>query len=341
MIDVSLLWQGSDLFASRKIPEQPFMIVTKTNGLIAAPFTPMSSSGELNLEAVKPYAHWLCDQGLVGAFICGTTGEGMSLTIDERRQLAERWVRVSPPELPVIVHVGHNSLADCRALAAHAQAIGAASVACMSPFFFKPLDVDGLLLWCQQVAAAAPELPFYYYHIPSMTGFSVAVHRFLQLAGEQIPNLAGVKFTFEDLDDFGSSLQVADGRFDVLFGRDELLHSALQVGARGAVGSTYNFAAPLYLALIKAFHEGDQSRAGELQQVAVRMIDALVGCGAHPIATFKHFMGQVGVDCGPTRLPLQTPTSEQLTQLEIALAASGIDDWIARDKATAATDGVV
>jgi N-acetylneuraminate lyase len=300
----------------------------KTEGLIAAPFTPLRPDGAINLDAVEPYARWLQRDHVVGAFVCGTTGEGASLTIDERRQLAERWVAAAPPGLRVIVHVGHTSLADCRALAAHAQSIGADSIACLAPFFFRPAGVEGLVTWCEQVAAAAPQLPFYYYHIPSMTGVAVKVSEFLRLAGPRIPNLAGVKFTFEDLDDFRRGLEIDDGRFDLLFGRDELLLSALKLGARGAVGTTYNYAAPLYHSLIAAHQQGDETRAGELQTLAVRMIDACLESGAHPIAAFKWFMSQLAVDCGPVRLPLVNPLPEQIAALEMRLEASGVLEWI-------------
>jgi N-acetylneuraminate lyase len=303
----------------------------KTEGLIAAPFTPMQADGAVNLDAVAPYARWLHRNGVVGAFICGTTGEGISLTMDERRQLAERWVATAPTGLRVIVHVGHNALGDCQALAAHAQSIGADSIACMAPFFFKPAGVAGVVDWCAEVAAAAPRLPFYFYHMPSMTGVSVQVSDFLRLASKRIPNLAGVKFTFEDLEDFGRCLELEDGRFDMLFGRDELLLSALKLGARGAVGSTYNCAARLYRALIAAHQQGDATKAADLQALAVRMIDAFLACGAHPIAAFKWFMSRVGIDCGPPRLPIMSPTPEQLNALEVRLEASGIRDWVKRE----------
>ncbi|MFZ5833475.1 MAG: dihydrodipicolinate synthase family protein [Planctomycetota bacterium] len=302
----------------------------KTEGLIAAPFTPMHADGSLHLEAVDSYARHLKQNGVIGAFICGTTGEGMSLTIDERRHVAERWVAAAPAGLRVIVHVGHTALAECRALAAHAKSIGADSVACIAPFFYKPAGVPDVVDWCTQVASAAPTLPFYYYHMPSMTGVSLRVSEFLAAAANRIPNLAGVKFTFEDLEDFGRCLQFEGGRFDVLFGRDELLLSALELGARGAVGSTYNFAAPLYHAMIAAHRQGDQGRAVELQALAVQMIAAFVQCGAHPIAAFKWFMQCVGVDCGPPRLPLREPTAEQEATLRTQLEQIGVFDWVSK-----------
>jgi N-acetylneuraminate lyase len=287
------------------------MTIHKTVGLIAAPFTPLRPDGALNLEAIAAYAQHLQRLGVVGAFICGTTGEGASLTLAERRAVAERWRRAAPPGLRVIVHVGHTCLDDARELAAHAQAIGADSIAALAPYFFKPDGVAGLVEWCAQVAAAAPKLPFYYYHMPSMTGCHVAVADFLAAAGPRMPSLAGIKYTFEDLEDFAKCRRYDGGRYDVLFGRDELLHSALKLGARGAVGSTYNFAAPLYQRLIAAYDRGDDATASALQVRAVEMIKVCVNGGGHPIANFKRLMRRLGVDCGPTRLPLNDPTAEQ------------------------------
>ena len=93
----------------------------------------------------------------------------------------------------------------------------------------------------------------------------------------------------------------------------------------------------MYHALIAAYEQGDEKKAEELQALAVRMINAFVQCGAHPIAAFKWFMGQVGLDCGPVRLPLPEPTAEQLARLEEKLQASGIDEWVKRNPNAALT----
>ncbi len=304
------------------------MKTTKTIGLIAAPFTPMDANRTINLDVIDNYARRLHSDGVVGAFICGTTGEAMSLSVDERIQIAERWMAKAPKELRVVVHVGHTALVDCKRLAAHAQSIGADSVACMAPFFFKPNSAKSLVEWCEEIAAAAPKLPFYYYHIPSMTGVSIPVFDFLKIASTRIPNLVGVKFTYEDLDDFKRCLDFENGRYDLLFGRDERLLSALALGARGAVGSTYNFAAPIYQKIIAAFDAGDQLTSERMQTLAVQMIDTLIAGGPSPIATFKWFMKRLGVDCGQARLPLQNPTNEQIDLLHSKLKAIGLFEFI-------------
>jgi N-acetylneuraminate lyase len=242
---------------------------------------------------------------------------------------------VAPKALRILVHAGSNSLTDCCTLAAHAAQVGAGGIACMAPFFFKVADVPALVDWCAVVASAAPQLRFYYYHMPSMTGTNLPVAEFLAAASGRIPNLAGIKYTYEDLEDFARCLRFDNGRYDVLFGRDEHLLSALKLGARGAVGSTYNFAAPHYLRIIEAYNRGDLARAEALQAEAVQMIEAVVKSGPHPIAAFKWLMGHVGVDCGPTRPPLTEITPAQATALAARLDQFEAFTWCSGETAGA------
>ncbi|KAB2906971.1 MAG: dihydrodipicolinate synthetase, partial [Dechloromonas sp.] len=247
-----------------------------------------------------------------------TTGEGVSLTSSERRQLAEEWKKVLPPGLKLIVHVGHQSLAESCALAQHAQRVGVDAIAAIAPSFFKPGGVDDLVHWAERVAAAAPKLPFYYYHMPSMTGVRISAAQFLSRASESVPNLAGVKFTDEDIEDFKAALLIAGERYDVLFGRDELLLTGLENGATGAVGSTYNYAAPLYLEIMRASKAGERAKAEKNQAFARAFIDVMVKHGGLPAG--KAIMQLIGLDCGPVRPPLRS-----LSRTEVAALRADLD----------------
>src|SRR3989442_11747424 len=133
------------------------------HGLVAATHTPFHNDGSLNLTVVEKQAAHLLANGVKFAFIAGTTGEGHSLTLDERRALTQRWCEVARgSEVKVVVHVGGNCLADARTLAAQAQKLDAMAIAAMSPSYFKPRSLDALIACCAEVAAAAPGLPFYY-----------------------------------------------------------------------------------------------------------------------------------------------------------------------------------
>jgi N-acetylneuraminate lyase len=279
-------------------------------GLVAAPLAPLHADGSLNLDIVPAYANFLARSGVIGAFVNGTTGEGVLLTSQERCAVTQRWVEVAPAGFRVIVHIGHNCLEDGRSLARHAEEVGADAVGATLPGFLRPQSVEDLVEWSAALAAAAPKLPFYYYHIPSLSGVNFAMADYLPLAARRIPNFAGVKFTDENLDDYGRSVAFDGGKYDVLFGRDELLVRGLEKKARGAVGSTYNFAAPLYLRLIAAFKAGDLKTAEELQQKSIDLIDMLRNAPGSFFSAQKAALRMLGIDCGAVRLPLRPLSKE-------------------------------
>ncbi|MBW3598840.1 MAG: dihydrodipicolinate synthase family protein [Planctomycetes bacterium] len=289
----------------------------RLTGLIAAAVTPMDAEGGLRLEIIDALAELYVESGVAGVFACGTTGECHSLATSERKGVAERWMSASQGRFPVVVHVGHNSLPEAQELAAHAAECGAAAVAAMAPFFFKPADVAALADYCARIAAAAPETPFYFYHIPGMTGVSLPVAEFLRQAAPNIPDLAGVKFTSTNLHDYQECLAVAEGRFDLLFGHDEILLAGLALGAKGAIGSTYNFAAPVYRRIMSAFEAGDLETARREQSLAAAMVRVLLDFGGVPAC--KAIMQLIGIDCGPPRSPLRPLSESEVAALCDAL----------------------
>lgn len=291
----------------------------KLEGLIAAPFTPMTANGALNLAAVKPYADLLVANAVKGVFICGTTGESASLTTDERKAVAEAWVAAAAGRLKVIVHVGSNCTADAIALAQHAERSGADAIGAMAPYFFKPQTAAELVAWFTPIANSN-SLPFYYYNMPSMSGVSVPVAEFLALGGKAMPTLAGVKFTHNNLMEMSQCLMLDGGRYEVLHGYDEILLCGLSLGATAAVGSTYNYAAKVYNRLIEAFRAGDIAAAAALQQYSVKIVEVIIKHGGG-VRGGKAIMRLMGVDCGSCRLPLAPFTEAEYTELKAELEA--------------------
>jgi len=292
---------------------------TKFTGLVAAPHTPFTNDGALNLSVVEKQAAHLLANGVKFAFIGGSTGESHSLTLDERLQLAPRWFEVAKgTDLKVIVHVGSNCLHDSATLANQAQQLGAAAVAALAPSYFKPANVDILIDCCAKIAQAAPQTPFYFYDIPILTGVNLSMPEFLKKAPAKIPNLAGIKFTNSDLMSFQQCLQADNGRYDILWGTDQVLISALAAGAQGAVGSTYNFAAPIYHALIEAFKKNDLQAARAHQMRAIQLIQVLDKRGY--MASAKALMQMQGVPVGPPRLPNPSLSPTQIEELRQELA---------------------
>lgn len=289
--------------------------------LIAAPFTPMDESGEIRYEQIQPYVAHLLRDGVDGVFIAGTTGEGMSLSLAERCRLAEYWRSVCQG-LSLIVHVGHVCLKDAMSLAGHAQSLGVDGIAAIGPCFYEVENAEKLSRYCTQIASAARETPFYYYHMPSMARVGrVKASEVLPLLARDIPHFSGIKFTHEDIADYQHCLAMAEGKWEVFFGRDELLLSGLQAGATSAVGSTYNFSAPLYRALIEAFRTGDLALAQDRQRMATWGIETIVSAGGLP--ALKAMMRWAGVDCGPMRLPLAAVPPGTLRVLFKTLSEKG------------------
>jgi N-acetylneuraminate lyase len=290
------------------------MEIRRLEGLIAASFTPYRK-GSVHPEAIPAYAAALRREGLAGVFVNGTTGESLSLSTAERRELAEAWLQTARPDFPVLVHVGHNSLPCAQALAAHAADHEARAISAMAPTFFRP-DLAGLVDFLAEIAAAAPRTPFYYYHMPSMTGARFPMEDFLRAAVKKIPNLAGVKYTWEDLEDYARAVRFDGGRFDIVFGRDEILLDGLGNGARAAIGSTYNAAAPIYLGVWRAWREGRLEEARELQLQAMQMIEACRGTGWSDLPAIRALAAQrLGVEFGPPRAPLVAVRAEALAPI--------------------------
>ena len=294
-------------------------------GLVPATFTPLHADGTLNLALVDPMVEHLIQDGVTGLYVCGSTGEGVSLSREERMATTEAFTAATRGRLPVIIQVGHNSLAEARLLAAHAQRVGADAISATPPSYFKSPTLTALIESMAEIAAGAPDLPFYYYHIPSMTGVSPNIPALLTQAGARIPTLVGAKFSHTAIYELQAALAAEDRRYNLLFGSDEMLLSGLCVGVHGAVGSTYNFAAPLFNRIIRAFEACDIATAQHLQGLAVEMVNVLVRYGGN--AAIKAMMAFLDLDCGPVRLPQVSLSGDEKRQLRTDMEKIGFFDW--------------
>nr|XP_025042364.1 N-acetylneuraminate lyase isoform X1 [Pelodiscus sinensis] len=291
-------WQKSDQ-CSMASPK-------KLQGLVAATITPMTSDGKINCSVIEQYVDYLViNQGVKNVFVNGTTGEGLSLSTEERKQLAEAWVTKGKDKLDhVIIHVGALSLPETKELARHAADIGASGIAGIAPSFLKPTNKDALVAFLQEVASEAPDTPFYYYHIPPLTGVKIRVEELLDGITEQIPTFQGVKFSDTDLLDFAQCVNKYQEKFVLLYGVDEQLLSALVVGASGAVGSTYNYLGKQYNVMLEAFAKQDLELAQQCQFCAGEFLSFVIQLG-FGVAQIKEVMTFAsGIVMGPPRLPL-------------------------------------
>ena len=293
-------------------------------GLVCAPFTAFDELGNVDLGKVAEQARFYKNNGVSGVFACGTTGEGSSLTMPEKKALFEEWSKQRDGGFAVIGFLGGTSVGDCIELARHARSVGLDAVAMTAPYYQRPATVKDLALTIAQVASAVPEMPFYFYHIPVLTKVAFPMIRLLEEVDSLVPNFAGIKYTDENMMDFQLCLEFKNRKYNIMWGRDEMLLEALSIGADAFIGSTYGYMAPLYHAITEAFQAGDIKMAAALQFEAVRLITLLDKYGS---GTGKAFMRAAGLDLGPCRRPLNTLEGERYQAFLQELPATQFEEF--------------
>lgn len=276
--------------------------------LIVAAVTPLTDDGTaLDAAAVPAYVAFLASHGADGVFACGTTGEGVLLSLDERRRAAEAYRAAVGGAL--IVHAGAQTTADTVALATHAREIGADAVAVIAPPYF-PLDDESLTAHFVAAARAAAPLPFYCYAFTARSGYPLPIEVIGRI-GASVDNLAGLKVSEAPFERVAPYLQLG---LPVLIGSEPLITAGL---ARGALGTVSGMAAAFPDVVRAGLDAGDEAaavRLGELRR-------AMEASGQF-IAAAKHVLGIRGVPVGPgMRAPLRTLSSTETAELEAAVAA--------------------
>ena len=277
------------------------------SGAIAASVTPLRDGGSgPDEDAIGPLVRFLADGGMDGAFVCGTTGEGVLLTVDERRRVAERFVAARPEAFAIAVHAGAQSTADTVALSTHAKEIGADAVAVIAPPYF-PLDDAALFEHLRSAAEACGGLPFYVYEFADRSGYPVPVELVERLR-EVAPNLAGMKVS--DMPWSAVEPYRLDG-LDLFVGNEPLVLEGLEHGADGAVSGLAAAFPEIVAALV---HDRDPA-AGE------RVASLRAALGALPFhAALKEILAARGVPIRTdVRAPLRALTS---AERELALEAA-------------------
>jgi dihydrodipicolinate synthase/N-acetylneuraminate lyase len=268
-------------------------------GAIAAAVTPLADDGgDVHEEAIGPLTRFLAGRGIDGALACGTTGEGILLSVPERRRVAERFVEARPEGFRVAIHAGAQSTSDTVELATHAKEIGADAVAVIAPPYF-PLDERALLEHLRAAAEGCGPLPFYVYEFAGRSGYAIPIPVIERLR-DTSPNLAGLKVSDTP---WSSVVPYALEGLDLFVGSEPLVLEALEHGADGAVSGLATAFPEIVAALV---HERDAT-AGE----QVSTLRTLLG----PIpfhAALKEILVARGVPIRPAvRSPLRPLAPEE------------------------------
>ena len=293
----------------------------KIKGLIDAPFTPFYENGEVNYEPIESYARLLKNNGLQGVFINGSSGEGYLLTETERMKLAEKWRAVAAQGFKVCGHVGSTCVRTSRRLAAHAKEIGDGGNGAMATPFQKIGRIEELVNYCEEIACGAPELPFYYYHIPAFNNAYLPMLDFLKAVDGRIPNFAGIKYTYESLYEYNQCRLYKEGKFDMLHGQDETILPCLAMGgAQGGIGGTTNYNGRALVGILEAWAAGDIEKARELQNFSQAVINVICNYRGN-IVGGKRIMKLIGLDLGKNRTPFRNMTEKEENVMKAELEA--------------------
>lgn len=289
-------------------------------GIIPALLTPFSSCGQVDKNALSALANYFIDYGVSGLYICGSTGEGLLLTEEERKVVAECIVAEVDGRVPVIVHVGAPATMMAEQLAKHAGEIGADAVASIPPMYYKVGRAE-VETYYRKIKQAA-ELPLFFYNIPDLLNVSLDTQMAQILFEEGI--IQGMKYTHHDVLTFRGIVEACDGKLNVFSGPDERLLNFLVMGAHGGIGTTYNCMPKLFVNLYTAWKSGEIEKAQKLQYKANRIISVMAPYNMIPAV--KAVMQMQGLDCGAPRGPFLPLTQEQKTQLKGELEAVGFFD---------------
>lgn len=280
-------------------------------GALAASVTPLRDGGaSLDEDAFEPLVAFLAAGGLDGILACGTTGEGLLFSVDERRRAAELFLAARPEGFAVAVHCGAHTTADTAALARHAAEAGADAVAAIGPPFFA-FDEHSLLAHFRSAAEACAPVPFYLYEFAARSGYAIPIPVIERLRAV-VPNLAGLKVSdtpFEKVEPY-----LIDG-LDVLIGSEPLVLQGLE---RGAIGTVSGLAAAFPEVVAALAHR----RSPEAHGIVVMLRDRLNRVPFH--AALKVILAARGVPVGEgVRAPLRTLTEEERSEaLEVLDAVS-------------------
>ncbi len=285
----------------------------KLSGIVVPVVTPLTENDQIDVASLEKLVEHCIKGGLQAIYPCGTTGEMMYLTVEERKTVAETVIRKTAGRVPVYVHVGGWILKDTVELAKHAVEVGADGIAVVTPSFFK-ISEEGLIDFFVRVARSVPEdFPVYLYAIPqyAMNDISVIV---AEKAAAQCPNIIGIKYSYPDMTRIQQMMRINDGTFSVLAGPDQLLTAVVSMGGDGVVSGSSQVIPEYYEAVWETLEKGDYELAAKKQQFTNRLNEVL--CSVNNIAAYKAILQYQGIiQTRKTRKPLEEYTEVKTREL--------------------------
>lgn len=286
-------------------------------GIIPALVTPFTADQQVNEPMLTRLVDYFVQLGVSGLYICGSTGEGLLLTEEERKTVAESVVTAADGRVPVIVHVGAPATFMAERLAAHAAEIGADAIASIPPMYYI-VGRKEVGAYYRRLKRAAG-VPLFFYNIPDL--LNIRLDSELARSMYEEGTIQGMKYTHHDVLTFRGIVEACANGLNVLSGPDEHLLNFLVMGSHGGIGTTYNCMPKLYIDIYESWIAGDITLARELQYQANRIISILAKYNMIPAV--KAVMQIKGLDCGDPRGPFLPLAADQKRMLRKELEAIG------------------
>jgi 4-hydroxy-tetrahydrodipicolinate synthase len=282
-------------------------------GLVCPMLTPFDKHGRIDLMTIRKLVDHLVDQGVNGLLPCGTTGEGMLLTLEERKEIAQIVVDQVNGRASVIVHTGCITTTETVILTKHARDIEADAVSVITPYFYTCTDLE-LFDHYAAVASSVPDLPVSLYSFPGNAKNEITLSLFNRLR-EKFQNIIAIKLSSLDLIRFQEYVQSGGPNFYPLCGVDALTLPALSIGSSGQVSGNANVYPEVFRRLLDAYYQKDFETA-KRQQILINKIRAILNDN---LAYFKAAMSIRGLPVGNPRLPIRSLSGLEIKQLEIGM----------------------
>lgn len=286
--------------------------IEKYQGIFPAFYACYEEDGRISPERTKAFAEYLIDKGVQGLYVCGSSGECIYQSVEERKIVLESVMKAAKGKIVIIAHVACNNTQDSVELARHAESLGVDAIASIPPIYFHLPDYAIAEYW-NTISAAAPNTDFVIYNIPQLAGVSLTVGLFEEM--RKNPRVVGVKNSSMPVQDI-QMFKAASGEDCVVFnGPDEQFISGRMIGAAAGIGGTYAVMPELFLAMDKAVREGRMEDARSLQYQANEIIYAMCACKANLYAVMKEILKMNGMNIGGVRAPLTNVSEADLPQI--------------------------
>lgn len=284
----------------------------KFKGVIPAMLTPLTSERKVNLEATEKLVDFLLERKVNGLFILGTFGEGLLVSLEERRKFVEKVTDYVNKRVPVIVFTSHMEIDKTRELIRTAQESEADAVVLVPPFYYS-LSHKAIEEYFRKIFKEFKGLPFFIYNIPQCTINEINLS-ILQSLAESCPNLVGLKNSKPSFIDFQKLISLRD-RISLFMGEDSLDYPALLLGARGIVSGPSGIFPEPYVRLHQAFKDKKYEEAKKQQAIindffkkVQKTLNLEKGGG---ISFYKRALEIRGIEVGGVRGPLPTLESSK------------------------------